>query len=323
MKQEIIKKKLKYLMLITIALIIFYVFFDLNFANEKVLIYSLEKRIIKIIVMVIVAFCIGLASLIFQSIINNYIVTPCLLGMNSLYTLIHTMFVFILGSSNILVTNNNLIFVVDLTIMTIISLFIYYFLFKKVNYNIIYILLVGTLLTSFFTSIQNALVRVMDPNEYDSLLSKIVPSFNNINTNIIALAIILIILIIYFLKEEIKKLDVINLGKDIAINLGVDYNLELKKLLVGVVLLIAIATALVGPISFIGLIIANLSRTLLKTYHHKYLIIGSIFFGIIVLVASQVIVERMFNYSLPISVFISIGGGIYFLFLLIQQKKVM
>ena len=316
------KKKIKYLYLIVIIATIIYMCYDLNLNNSNVLLYSLEKRIIKVVVILIVAFCIGISSLIFQSIINNNIITPCLLGMNSLYTLIHTIFVFFLGSTSVILTNNNIIFVIDILIMIIVSLFIYGYIFKKTKYNIIYILLIGTLLTSFFTSVQNSLVRIMDPNEYDSLLTQIIPSFNNINTNVIILSVIIIIMVILNLKKEIEVLDVISLGKNVAINLGIDYNYTIKKLLICVVILIAIATALVGPISFIGLIVANLSRGYLKTYKHKYLIITSFLFGVIVLIISQIIVERIFNYSLPINVFISIGGGFYFLYLLIKEKKV-
>ena len=87
-------------------------------------------------------------------------------------------------------------------------------------------------------------------------------------------------------------------------------------------LAIAVATAVVGPISFMGLIIANLSRQLLKTYRHSQLILGSIFFGMIILVAGQLIVEHIYSYAIPISVFITVGGGIYFLYLLLTRRRV-
>ena len=85
---------------------------------------------------------------------------------------------------------------------------------------------------------------------------------------------------------------------------------------------IAVATAMVGPISFLGLIIANLSRQLLKTYRHSLLILGSAFFGMIVLVGGQLIVEHVYSYAVPVSVFITVGGGVYFLYLLMTEKKV-
>ena len=74
------------------------------------------------------------------------------------------------------------------------------------------------------------------------------------------------------------------MGKEQAINLGVDYDRCVRRLLLGVTLAIAVATAMVGPISFMGLIIANLSRQLLKTYRHTQLIAGSVLFGMVILV---------------------------------------
>ena len=128
--------------------------------------------------------------------------------------------------------------------------------------------------------------------------------------------------VIFFLRKELALLDVITLGKDQAINLGVDYDRCNRRLLLGVTLCIAVATAMVGPISFLGLIIANLSRQLLKTYRHSQLILGSALFGMIVLIGGQLIVERIYVYSVPVSVFISVGGGIYFLYLLLANRRV-
>ena len=112
----------------------------------------------------------------------------------------------------------------------------------------------------------------------------------------------------------------ITLGKDQAINLGVDYDYVIRRLLLGVVLTITVATAMVGPISFLGLIIANLSRQYFKTYKHSYLIIGSALMGMIAIIGGQVIMEHVFSFAVPISTFITISGGIYFLYLLLFKK---
>lgn len=272
--------------------------------------------------MLITAFAIGGASIVFQSVINNTIVTPCLLGMNSLYTLIHTAVVFFLGSVSLIATNANLSFAVDVVLMGISATLIYSWIFKKTRHNVLYVLLVGTVLTSFFGSIQSTLTRVMDPNEYDTLLTTLVASFNNINSEIIVFSLILLAVIVFALRRELALLDVLTLGKAQAINLGVDYDRCIRRLLLGVTLCIAVATAMVGPISFLGLIIANLSRQLLKTYRHSQLILGSALFGMIVLVGGQLIVEHVYTYSVPVSVFITVGGGLYFLYLLLSRKKV-
>lgn len=298
-----------------------YMLVEVNFANPKLFNYAMKLRTPKLIVMLITAFAIGGASIVFQSIINNTIVTPCLLGMNSLYTLIHTAVVFCVGSGSILAYNPNVSFGVDLLLMGVVATVIYSYLFKKTKYNVLYVLLIGTVLASFFSSIQTTMTRIMDPNEYDSLLSTLVASFSNVNASIIVFSLVLLAVLIFALRKELALLDVITLGKDQATNLGVDYDKCIRKLLLGVTLCIAIATAMVGPISFLGLIIANLARQLLKTYRHDLLIIGSALFGMLVLVGGQLLVEHVFSYAIPVSVFITVGGGLYFLYLLLTNRR--
>ena len=313
--------KLIVIALIAIIIVAAFLFIGVKFHNHKLLRYAMKLRIPKVIAMIITAFAIGAATIIFQSVLNNTIVTPCLLGMNALYTLIHTSVVFVLGSGSILFTNDNLSFLVDLVLMGIIATVVYSWLFKMTGHNVLYVLLVGTVLTSFFSSIQSTLTRVMDPNEYDTLLTSLVASFSNINSEIIIFSVIILALIGVIFRKEFALLDVITLGKEQAINLGVDYDRCIRRLLLAVTLCIAVATAMVGPISFLGLIIANISRQLLKTYRHTQLIAGAALMGVIALIGGQFIVERVFVYSIPISVFITVAGGIYFLYLILKGSR--
>lgn len=311
-------KKILILSALTLLAAVLYLFVEIN---PKHFDYAMSLRIPKLAVMLITAFCIGSASIVFQSIINNTIVTPCLLGMNSLYTLIHTSVVFFLGSGSLIARNSNISFLTDLVLMGVTATLIYGYLFRKTHYNVLYILLVGTVLSTFFSSMQTTMTRMMDPNEYDALLATLVASFSNVNSKIIVLSLILISVFLFLLRKDLALLNVITLGKHQATNLGVDYNRTIRRLLLAVVLFIAIATAMVGPISFLGLIVANLSRQFLRTYRHSYLILGSALFGMTILVFGQFIVEHVFVYSIPVSVFITIGGGLYFLYLLFTQRR--
>ena len=315
-------RKLMFMLLLVALAGAAYMLVGVNFENQKLFAYAMKIRTPKLIVMLITAFAIGGASIVFQSIINNTIVTPCLLGMNSLYTLIHTAIVFFVGSGSLLARNANAAFAADLLLMGVVATVVYSYLFKKTRHNVLYVLLIGTVLSSFFSSIQTTLTRVMDPNEYDSLLSTLVASFSNINSEIILFSVVVLAVVIFVMRKDLALLNVITLGKDQAVNLGVDYDRTIRRLLLGVTLCIAVATAMVGPISFLGLIIANLSRQLLKTFRHGQLILGSALFGMIVLVGGQLIVEQVFTYAIPVSVFITVGGGIYFLYLLLTNRRV-
>ena len=104
---------------------------EVKFENEKLFRYAMRLRTPKLIVMLITAFAIGGASIVFQSIINNTIVTPCLLGMNSLYTLIHTAVVFFAGTGSFLALNANASFAVAVVLMGLVATVIYGWLFRK------------------------------------------------------------------------------------------------------------------------------------------------------------------------------------------------
>ena len=305
------------LVLCAIATSLCYQFVDVN---PKFFDYAMSLRFPRLAGIITAAIAVAGASLVFQTVIRNHIVTPCLLGMNSLYVLIHTVVAFLFGATSEFSTNPYITYVFDLACMGVIGLLIYGYLFEKTGGNVLYILLIGTVLSTFFSSIQSTLIRMMDPNEYDALLNSLVASFTNVSGPLIIPALLTLAAIAFVLRKDLAQLDILALGREAAISLGVEHDRSVRRLLVGVALSIAVATALVGPISFLGLITANLSRRLFKTYRHGTLTLGSILIGIVVLTGGQAAVEHLCAYTVPVSVFITTAGGLYFLFLVLRSK---
>lgn len=312
--------RLSMLVILVLAAVVTYLLIHAHPEKPKLFRYILGLRIPTLICMMIASVSIGASTMIFQSIVHNRIVTPALLGMNAIYSFLHTAAVFVLGTGSSLYLNANLAFAVDLVTMGTVATVIYWYLFRVTGHNILYIMLIGTVLSSFFGSVQSAMIRVMDPNEYDALLTTLVADFNNVNGEIIVFAIASLVVIAVLLRKELGLLDVITLGRHQAINLGVDYDRVIRKLLFGVVLCMAVATATIGPVSFLGLIVANLSRQILKTYKHTYLIAGASLIGMLALIGGQLIAQHIFHFTVPVSTFVTIAGGVYFLYLLLMKK---
>jgi iron complex transport system permease protein len=128
-------------------------------------------------------------------------------------------------------------------------------------------------------------------------------------------------LLIAFAWKQNSSLDVLTLGRDTAINLGVNYDALVKQMLVLSAVLIAIATALVGPITFFGLIVANLSYQFFTSYKHSVLLTGSIVISVVALVGGQWVVERIFTFNTTLSVIINFIGGVYFIYLLLKESR--
>ena len=316
------RRRLKTSMVVLAGLVLLFIgLYQFAFVNPKFFAYAMGLRLPRLAVILIAGFAISAAAIVFQTIIRNTIVTPCLLGMNSLYLLIHTAVVFFLGSGSLFSVNPVYAFAADVIVMGVVAGFIYYTIFQKTGGNDLYVLLIGTVLSTFFSSMQNSLTRIMDPNEYDALLNTLTASFTNVNAACIIPGALLLAAIAWWLRKDLAILDVISLGREQAVSLGVDYERPLRRLMVGIALYIAVATALVGPLSFLGLITANVARQLFTTYRHTWLIAGSACVGMLILTAGQFVVEHVMVYAVPVSVFVTIGGGIYFLYLVLTAGK--
>ena len=297
------RRRLKTSMVVLAGLVLLFIgLYQFAFVNPKFFAYAMGLRLPRLAVILIAGFAISAAAIVFQTIIRNTIVTPCLLGMNSLYLLIHTAVVFFLGSGSLFAVNPVYAFAADVIVMGVVAGFIYYTIFQKTGGNVLYVLLIGTVLSTFFSSMQNSLTRIMDPNEYDALLNTLTASFTNVNAACIIPGALLLAAIAWWLRKDLAILDVISLGREQAVSLGVDYERTLRRLMVGVALYIAVATALVGPLSFLGLITANVARQLFTTYRHTWLIAGSACVGMLILTAGQFVVEHVMFYAVPFSI---------------------
>lgn len=311
------KKKTTILAIISLILALLYIFYDLT-GNIG---YILPKRIIKVVAIILTGGSIAFSTTIFMTITNNRILTPSVMGLDSLYLLIQTMIIFLVGSKSLIMMNSNINYLVSIGVMAIFSLIFYRLLFKGEGNNIYFLLLIGMIMGTFFSSFTSFMQVLIDPNEFMIAQDKMFASINNVNTNLVYLSIVLVLLITIYFLRYFKYLDVLALGKDQATNLGVPYDFVVKRLLIVVAILISIATALIGPITFLGLLVVNVTYEFLKTYRHAYLILGSIFISIIALIGGQFIVERIFTFQTTLSVIINFVGGIYFIYLLLKENK--
>ncbi|MEJ8545799.1 iron chelate uptake ABC transporter family permease subunit [Brevibacillus borstelensis] len=283
--------------------------------------YILRRRSIKVLAIILTGTAIAYSTLVFQTITNNRILTPSIMGLDSLYMLIQTFVIYVFGSKSLTMVDNNLNFLLCVGLMVLFSAVLYKILFKRDQQNIYYLLLIGIIFGTLFQSMATFMQVLIDPNEFQVIQDKSFASFNNINNKLLGIAGVLMVLVIAYFWRFNKYLNVLALGRDQAINLGVDYDYVVKRLLVAVAILISISTALVGPITFLGLLVVNVAYEFMKTYDHKYLILGSSFISVIALVGGQLIVERVFTFSTTLSVIINFVGGVYFIYLLLKENK--
>lgn len=282
--------------------------------------YLLSRRGMKIFAILLTGSAIALSTIIFQTITHNRILTPSILGLDSLYLLIQTIVIYFFGATTLTMMNNHVHFLLSVGLMVLFANFLYKVFFGQEDQSIYFLLLIGMIFGILFNSLSSFMQVLIDPNEFQILQDRMFASFNNIHTERALLSsILLLISFLYFLRFY-KYLDVLSLGKDQAVNLGVNYEYVVKRLLIIVSILISIATALVGPITFLGLLVVNVTYEVFWTYQHRYLIPGSIVISLIALIGGQLIVERIFTFETTLSVIINFVGGIYFIYLLLKER---
>lgn len=283
--------------------------------------FALSLRSSKLVAFCLVAVATTFATITFQTLTQNHFLTPNILGLDSLYTLIQTAVYFFFKSEQVLKAESLSTFLLTIVIMVIFSVLLANFLLRRGQNNLFLLLMIGIILGTLLNSISTFLQVAMNPNEFDALQNKLFASFNNINSQYLVVAAGLIIVLIAYLWFKSLTLDVLHLGSDQASSLGINVPRLQFKLLIVISALIGISTALVGPITFLGFIVANISYQFLATYRHRQLFLGGSLIAIFLLVFGQFMVEQVFQLNTPLSSVIEFVGGGYFIGKIISERK--
>lgn len=285
--------------------------------------YILPKRFIRLATMTLVAVTVGYASLIFQTITNNRILTPAIMGYESVFILIQTLLIFLYGDVTFRTITEIDNFFIAIGGMLAYSTLLYFILFKKGKQNIYLLLLIGIVLGTLFEKISQFFQIILDPNEFSMLETNLFVSFNKMNTDLLAIGAVLTAVVLLVLQPFLKYLDVIALGKEHAINLGLNYEKLIRLYMMAICVLVSVSTALVGPIAFLGIMITNTCYEVFATNKHRKMVWYTSAIGCIILFLSQFLVEHVFNFSTTTSIIINFIGGAYFIYLILKstQKK--
>lgn len=283
--------------------------------------YFLSRRVPKVIAMLLTGGSIAFSSIVFQTITHNRILTPNVLGLDDVYVFIQTVIVFFFGSGIGLTAGSVGNFLLTLALMIGFSMGFYQILFKKEMKNIMFLILMGMVMGMFFGSVSDGMQFLMDPNEFLNLQDSLFASFNSMKTELIVPSFVMVLLALFYVRKDIRLLDALSLGREQAINLGVDYDKVVKKMLVVVAVMVSTSTALVGPITFLGILVSNVAREMMRTYKHKYIITASVLISMAALIVGQFLIERVLGYDVMLSMVINLIGGIYFLYLLLKENR--
>lgn len=311
--------KLWLLVLLSLIFAGLFIGIGLNLDNYQ---YFLSRRVPKVLAIVLAGIAIAQSSLAFQTITHNRILTPSIMGFDSLYMFVQVMVVVLFGGLSSYALNPYVNFSLSVAVMLAFSSLLFAFYFRRQQSNLMALLLLGVILGQLFSNISSFFIMLMDPNDFSSVQANMFASFNNVKVELVYWVTPLLLLVCFGLFQMHRLLDVFWLDNDNAVSLGVDVRLVTRNVLILSAILIAISTALVGPVMFFGLLVTNLTREWFRSYQHQTLLIGCSAISVCALLSGQWVVEKVFQFETTLSVVINFIGGIYFLSLLLRNKVV-
>lgn len=280
-----------------------------------------ERRVNSVIAMIIVAFCQGIATISFQTVVNNRIITPSIMGFESLYRAVQTSSVYFLGVAGLISLQGVTQFGLQVAVMVLLALGLYGWLLSGRYANLQVMLLVGIVIGGGLGSVSTFMQRLLTPSEFDVLSARLFGNVSNADASYYPLAIPLVAVAGALLWAKSRRLNLLALGKDTATNLGVNHRRELMQVLFLVSVLMAVSTALVGPMTFLGFLVATLTYQLADTYDHRYLFPMVILLGFVVLAGAYFVMRNIFYAQGVVSIIIELVGGTLFLIVILRKGR--
>ncbi len=283
--------------------------------------FALPLRGKKLLALMVVGYAIGVSTLLFQTLTHNPILTPSLLGFDSLYVLLQSLLVFFLGAISFTSIDPLAKFTLEIVLMFGASLLLFKLLFSKSSQDLTRLILVGVIFGVLFRSLSALIARLINPDDFVVVQSASYAQFNTVNPQLLSISLFICAITAIFVWRWRYQCDVLMLGKSQAINLGIHYQRLAFGLLTVIAVLVATATALVGPVTFFGLLVCALTNRIARhMYHSERLILVSLV-AMICLVLGQTIFEQVLDMAGVLSVVIELAGGLMFLALIFMSQR--
>ena len=280
-----------------------------------------EMRATSLVVMAVVAICQAVATITFQTVTNNRIITPSIMGFESLYTVIQTAAVYTLGVAGVVALQGPGQFLAQVAAMVGLSVLLYGWLLRGRYANIQVMLLVGIIMGGGLGAVSTFMQRLLSPSEFDVLSARLFGSVTNASAEYLPFAIPLVIVATTLIWLNARTLNVIAMGRDVCINVGVDHGRQTIYSLVLVSVLMAVSTALVGPMTFFGFLVATLTYQLAGTHDHRRLLPLGALTGFVVLAGAYFVMNHVFYAQGVVSIIIELVGGTVFLVVIMRKGR--
>ncbi|EOG6940306.1 iron chelate uptake ABC transporter family permease subunit [Aeromonas salmonicida] len=301
-------------LVIVLALLFLLVGSDLDFD------YVIPQRLMRLAAIGLAGICIAVSAVTFQTLAGNRLLTPAIMGYEAVYLLLQAILVLTLGSQSLILLDRQENVLLSLLFMLGYSWIVHRWLFREGQTNLYQLLLAGLVLTMVLGTFTQFIQLKTSPGEFSILQGFSYATFNRVQPGQLLFGTALITLVGIMTHRRLAVLDVLSLGRDQAISLGVDYRHTVRLQLALIAVLVAVSTSLVGPTAFMGVFVANITYALARTFRHRVTLPLGCAIAIAIFIVAQFLVEQLFNYRTTVSILINLVCGTYFLALMVKTK---
>ena len=282
--------------------------------------YVIPKRLARLAAMCIGGVCVAWSSIIFQTLTGNRILTPAIMGYEAVYLLFQALLVLVLGTASLVVLGSQGNFVLSVLLMLGYSWALQRWLLREGHSNVYFLLLLGLVMSLVIGTLTQFVQLKISPGEFSILQGFSQASFNRVQPQQLLFSGLLVAALCLGCARTLPALDVLALGRDQAVSLGVDYPRVVRLQLALVAALVAISTGLLGPTAFMGVFVANTTYALARTFRHRVTLPMGSAVAIAIFIAAQLLVEHVFNYKTTVSILVNLLCGTYFLALILRTR---
>lgn len=284
----------------------------------------LETRLPQAVTALLTGMAISVAGLLLQTLFNNPLAGPEVLGINSGAGL---------GVAVVMLLMQGMLVVGGMGLVGYLAVFAGAFIgaaviiavilfLSSVLKNKVFLLIVGVAVGYLASSLISVLNYFATSEGVHSYLIWGMGSFSAVSMEQLPLYAVLTLVLITVSLFMMKSLNALLLGDAYAHNLGVNVRVVRRVLLAVTGLLTAVVTAFCGPVAFLGLAIPHIARIMVKTNNHKVLLPATLLSGAAVALLCNVVCQLPGeNGLLPLGAITPLIGAPVIIYVVLKNKN--
>ena len=285
--------------------------------NHEIAIFKL--RLPRIVIALLVGSALSTAGVILQGVTKNDLADSGILGINSGAALFVVVYIYLMNGNVYEGMSNLTVFTMPIVALigALFGAFLIYSLAWKGGLNSSRLLLIGIGVNIAFTSILTIFQLKFTTQEFNRVMAWTSGSIWGTSWKYVIAVLPFIVIFMGITIYKSKYIDVLNLGDEVSISLGVDLEKQRRRLIIYVVILSGVSTAVVGSISFLGLIAPHIGRKIIGPKHKRLTPVSALIGTLLLLIADTISRNLLAPIEIPVGIVVSIIGVPYFIYLML------